>query len=105
MGFAADPTVVVKVYVLEKFKTIYVQKESFGYGVPNNELGGLIMSVVDNENDLVIADSSDSARLIICNRKASTFKLLSKGQVQSRPVSTGCKATSRYQPALSPADR
>ena len=40
--FAADPTVIVKVYVMEKFKTIYVQKEAFGYGVPNNRLGELI---------------------------------------------------------------
>ena len=30
MGFAADPTVVIKVFVLEKYKTIYCQKESSG---------------------------------------------------------------------------
>ena len=36
-----------------------MQQEAFGYGVPNNELGGLIMSVVDSADDLIIADSSE----------------------------------------------
>ena len=33
-GFASDPTIITKTYVIEKFKTVYVQKEAFGYGVP-----------------------------------------------------------------------
>ena len=39
LGFSDDPIVIVKTYVLEKFKTIYVQRETYGYGVPNNRLG------------------------------------------------------------------
>ena len=59
LGFAADPTVIVKVYVMEKFKTLYVQREAFGYGVPNNRLGELLLSVVDGADDLIIADSAE----------------------------------------------
>ena len=44
---------------MEKFKTVYVQKEAYGHGVPNNQLAGLIMQVVDRNDDLIIADSSD----------------------------------------------
>ena len=46
-GFSDDPFVITKTYVMEKFKTVYVQKEAYGHGVPNNQLAGLIMQVVD----------------------------------------------------------
>lgn len=56
-GFGGDPSFVVKVYVIEDHKIIYIADESSGR-VPMNQLPQMIASVVHNEDDLIKADSS-----------------------------------------------
>ena len=56
-GFGTDPSFVVKVYIIDAIKTIYIANEACGR-VPMDQLSQLLLSVVDSDNDLVKADSS-----------------------------------------------
>lgn len=56
-GFGSDPSVILKLYVLEEHKIIYIEKEVFGR-VPLRDMPGMIDSVIDDRDDLIKADSS-----------------------------------------------
>ena len=45
--------------MIEQHKTVYVQKLAHGYGVPNNRLGELLLSVIGGVDDLVIGDLAE----------------------------------------------
>jgi phage terminase large subunit len=56
-GFGSDPSFCVKAYINEKAKEIYVASEATGK-VPMDHLPSLIRSVVNNDGDIIRADSS-----------------------------------------------
>ena len=56
-GFGSDPSFVVKVYVIESTRKIYVAAEACGK-FTMNELPSVVRSVVDNDAAVIKADSS-----------------------------------------------
>ena len=56
-GFGPDPSFVVKVYIIEETREIYIAKEATGT-VTMEQLPGLIRSVIRDDDDVVFADSS-----------------------------------------------
>ncbi|MGX8007923.1 PBSX family phage terminase large subunit [Mesorhizobium sp. ORM8.1] len=70
LGYVDDPTVVVKVYVIEYSKTIYVAKCAHEYGCEADDLPDLIDEVIDSRGDTVICDT---------NEQRTTSALVNKG--------------------------
>jgi phage terminase large subunit len=56
-GFGGDPSFVVKVYIIEAHRILYIAAEASGH-VAMNELPDMIRSVVHSDDDLIKADSS-----------------------------------------------
>ncbi len=56
-GFGADPSAVVKLYVIEATKQIYIAREAYGR-VTMDQLPTLINSIVGDRGDLIRANSS-----------------------------------------------
>lgn len=56
-GFGTDPSFVIKVYLLEAHRLLYIAAEASGR-VAMNDLPDMVRSVVYNDDDLIKADSS-----------------------------------------------
>lgn len=56
-GFGSDPCVVIKVYVLDDIRVLYIAKEAFGHSALR-DVPALIDSVVEDSGDYIKADSS-----------------------------------------------
>lgn len=101
-GFADDPTVITKTFVLDQFKTIYVQKEAYGYHVPNNDLAGLILAVVDDSDDLIIGDSSEQRTINYLQGEGFNVQPATKGPGS---VKAGIRWLQGYRIIINPACR
>lgn len=56
-GFGSDPSFVVKVYILQEHRIIYIAREARGC-VPLRDLPALMANVIDDRSDHIRADSS-----------------------------------------------
>lgn len=56
-GFGGDPSFITKTYVLEATKQIYIAREAQGR-VPLEQLPAMMRSVIESDDDLIKADSS-----------------------------------------------
>jgi phage terminase large subunit len=61
-GFSVDPSFVVKVYILNETRQIYIARGAMGR-VTMDQLPGLIASVVHDPGDMIRADSSQSGTI------------------------------------------
>jgi len=67
-GFGTDPSFVVKVYVSERRRQVYIAKEASGR-VTMDELPTMARSVIENEHDQIRADSSQPGTIeFLCAR-------------------------------------
>lgn len=57
-GFSQDPNAVVKLYVIEGIKTIYISNEAFGKKIPSKELPALLDTIPQSRDFYIAADSS-----------------------------------------------
>lgn len=57
-GFGPDPAVVVKVYINNAAKTIYIAREFFGHHVPLRQLNAALDFMLERKGEKVMADSS-----------------------------------------------
>lgn len=57
-GFASDPTVLIRCWVLEGARTIYVDREAWGVGVDVVDTPALFRTIEDSERFTILADSS-----------------------------------------------
>ncbi|RAZ88508.1 hypothetical protein DPM33_23575 [Mesorhizobium hawassense] len=79
LGYVDDPTVVVKCYVLEHSKTIYVAKSAHEYGCEADDLPGLIDEVIDDRGDAVICDTNEQRTTAALTRKGFNLINAEKG--------------------------
>lgn len=57
-GFSADPTFLVKVYLLPEIDTIFIAQEAMGHRVTNRNLGKLLDQVTEVRDFHIVGDSS-----------------------------------------------
>jgi phage terminase large subunit len=67
-GFGSDPSFVVKVYLIESLRVIYIAAEAEGR-VPMDQLPMLLRNVIDGDYDLVKADSSQPGTIEFLNSR------------------------------------
>jgi len=77
-GFGSDPSFVIKLYVNDQRKQIYFADEACGR-VPMDELPRLVRAVVDNDRDLVKADSSQPGTIEFLNKRGLNVEGAHKG--------------------------
>ena len=77
-GFGSDPSVVIKIYVNEQRRQIYFAREAYGK-VAMDELPNLVRQVVDNDRDLIKADSSQPGTIEFLNRRGLNVVGAQKG--------------------------
>jgi phage terminase large subunit len=97
-GFGQDPSVVVKVYVLEKTRQIYIAQEIFGR-VPMENLPDMVRSVVFADGDLVMADSSQPGTIEFLQSRGLNVRPARKGQGS---VKTGILWMQGYEIVIDP---
>lgn len=98
-GFGTDPSFVVKIYLLESIKTIYIASEASGR-VPMDQLPSLLRSVIDNDNDLVKADSSQPGTIEFLNARG--FPNLIGAKKGPGSVKSGINFMSGYKIVIHP---
>lgn len=79
LGYVNDPTAIVRVWVLEAHKTIYVDREAVGYGADHDELTDLLDAVLDDKTDLVTSDNSEQRTTDALNRDGYNIAVTKKG--------------------------
>ncbi len=77
-GFGNDPSFVTKVYVNGYRKQIYIAEEASGR-VAMDDLPALVRSVVENDSDLVTADSSQPGTIAFLNKRGLNVEAAKKG--------------------------
>lgn len=77
-GFGSDPSFIVKLYVNENRKQIYIEKEACGR-VSMDELPNLIRRVIDHDRDLIKADSSQPGTIEFLNKRGLNVVGAKKG--------------------------
>jgi len=77
-GFGNDPSFVIKMFVNEDRKQIYIAREACGR-VPMDDLPLLVRSVVDHDRDLVKADSSQPGTIEFLRRRGLNVEGAKKG--------------------------
>ena len=77
-GFGNDPSFVVKVYVNEYRKQIYIAAEASGR-VAMDDLPMLVRSVIESDRDLVRADSSQPGTIEFLKRRGLNIVAAQKG--------------------------
>lgn len=98
-GFGADPSFVVKVYIIEALKTIYIANEAEGR-VPMDQLPALLRSVLDSDYDLVKADSSQPGTIEFLNARG--FPNLIGAKKGPGSVKSGINFMSSYKIVIHP---
>lgn len=61
-GFGSSPSAIVKLYILEHIRTIYIAREFFGC-VPLRQLPAALRSVLEEESDFVRADPASTVSI------------------------------------------
>jgi len=98
-GFGTDPSFIVKVYLIEAIKTIYIAAEASGR-VPMDQLPTLIRSVVDSDYDLIKADSSQPGTIEFLNARG--FPNIVGAQKGPGSVKSGINFMSGYKIVIHP---
>jgi phage terminase large subunit len=97
-GFGADPSVIIKLYVIEKTKQIYIASEAYGR-TSMDQLPALIRSVCPHDGDLIMADSSQPGTIeFLCARGINVVGVR-KGQGS---VQTGINFLQSYEIVIDP---
>jgi phage terminase large subunit len=78
LGFGSDPSFIVRLYVNEPAKQIYIAQEAVGR-VTMDELPTLVRSVIANDFDLIICDSSQPGTIEFLQRRGLNIKPAKKG--------------------------
>jgi len=79
LGYVDDPTVAMKVWVLDQDQTIYIEKEAVGYGADEDGIADLLDAVVHEKDALVIADNSEQRTTDAVNGKGYNLSITKKG--------------------------
>lgn len=58
-GFSEDPLAIVKVYVFYRQRVIYIAREFYSTRIPTRSMGQAIREVVENDDDMIRADSAE----------------------------------------------
>lgn len=95
-GYSNDPDAMVKVAIDEKRKIIYLKEEMHSTGQSTEILGSRLESIVENKNDLILADSAEP-RLINDLKKHVNIRGTIKWQVRER-----IKKVQSYQLIVTP---
>lgn len=77
-GFGGDPFFMVKLYIIEAAKTIYIAREATGH-VPLRELPTHMLTVLDDPSDYVKADSADPGSIDHLNSNGFNLDGAKKG--------------------------
>lgn len=77
-GFGSDPSFIVKVYINEDRKQIFIQREAWGR-VAMDELPVLARSVLDDGNELIKCDSSQPGTIEFLQRRGLNVHAAQKG--------------------------
>lgn len=78
-GFGSDPSFVVKLYVIEKTKQVYIAAEACGR-VPMDQLPGMVRGIVHDDGDIVKADSSQPGTIEFMQARGLNVVGARKGQ-------------------------
>lgn len=95
-GYSNDPDAMVKIAIDEKRKIIYLKEEMYSTGQSTEILGSRLESIVENKNDLILADSAEP-RLINDLKKHVNIRGTIKWQVRER-----IKKVQSYQLIVTP---
>lgn len=77
-GFGTDPSFVVKLYVSEPTRQIYIAREATGR-VPMQQLPMMVRAVIADDSDVVTADSSQPGTIDYLNSKGLNIVAARKG--------------------------
>lgn len=77
-GFGQDPCAIVKVYIIEEYKVVYVAREGGGH-IPLKDLPAAIESVVEDRGDYIKADSGQPQTIQYCNTNGFNVDGAKKG--------------------------
>jgi len=97
-GFSVDPSFIVKVYVIEKAKQVYIAAEASGR-VTMDQLPALIGSVVRDPDDIVKADSSAPGIIEFIQSRGFNAVAAHKGP---KSILTGITFLQGYQIVIDP---
>src|SRR5262245_38162961 len=77
-GFGSDPSCIIKIYVDEVQKIIYIAAEAFGR-VAMDDLPTILRSVLQNDSDFIRADSSQPGTIEFLNARGFNIEPARKG--------------------------
>jgi len=98
-GFGTDPSFVIKVYLIEAIRTIFIASEASGR-VPMDQLPSLIRVVVDSDYDIIRADSSQPGTIDFLNSRG--FPNLIGAKKGPGSVKSGINFMSGYKIVIHP---
>lgn len=78
-GFGSDPFFCVRVYIIEEIRTVYIAAESWAHGVPLRDLGGHLLTVLQDRGDYVKADSAQPIQIEHLNANGFNVEGAKKG--------------------------
>jgi len=79
LGYTDDPTVAMRVWLLDEQKTIYVEREAVGYGEDTDGISDLLDAVLHDRSATVIADNSEQRTTDALNGKGHNLIVTGKG--------------------------
>lgn len=97
-GFGTDPSFVTKSYVVEDTKQIYIAREAAGR-VPMEQLPAMVRGILEDEGDLVKADSSQPGTIEFLRGKGINIHPAKKGPGS---VKSGILFLQGYQIVIDP---
>ena len=62
-GFGQDPFFLVKVYIIEEIRTVYIAAEASGHGIPLRDLPSHLVTVLEDRGDYIKADSAQPIQI------------------------------------------
>lgn len=77
-GFGTDPSVIIKAYIINFTKQIYIAREGYGR-VPLRQLPAIIRDVVDTDADEIVCDSSQPGTIDHLNSEGFNCIAAKKG--------------------------
>ncbi|MEQ1955382.1 PBSX family phage terminase large subunit [Mesorhizobium sp. CN2-181] len=81
LGYTDDPTVATKTWVLEKYNTIYVEREAVGYGEDVDGIADLLTDVLHRRDAVVISDNSEQRTTSALSAKGFSIEVTAKNVV------------------------
>lgn len=99
-GFANDPNALIKLYVMEATKQIYIAQEAFGR-VPLNDLCDLMATVTESNKFEIVADSSRPETIDYINGSGKGY-FVTSSRKGAGSIKTGIEFLQGYEIIIDP---